>query len=139
MRQLYFADAYCVHGRFALEAAEALYRVTLVRVVDVKQLEEHLHRDVFGTDCLPSDHIRRIEIEMTFPEGSYLNIPHKLEYTKVIGLIAPLFKIKRLKDLQIRIVIARFWTTSTQSNFVKLEEVLTSIIHQLHHSGAKVS
>jgi hypothetical protein len=136
--QPYFAYPYCVHEKFALEAAEALYRVALVRVVDYKQLEKHLHRDVFSTACLPSDHIRRVEIEMTFPEGSYHRIPHKLEYTKFVGLTAPPFKIKHLKDLQIRLVIARFWATSTQSSFIKLEEVLAPTIHQLHHSGTKV-
>jgi hypothetical protein len=138
----YFAYPDCVDERFALEAAETLYRVALVRVTDVTQLEEILPCDVLSTACVPSAHIRSIEIGMHVPQNSppapHYHGPHKLEYAKFIDHVAPIFKIKRIKGLRVRLVIdcSREWLPL--GCFAKFKEVLAPTIHRLFHSGAQV-
>jgi hypothetical protein len=135
----YFDYPYCVHETFALEAAEALYRVALFRVTDVTQLEEFVRRDVFSTDCHPSDHIRCIEIEMSVPEGPSSRGPHKSQYAKSVDHLASLFKIKRPIGLRVRLVINCSRGSPPLPCFTQFEEVLAPTIHQLHHSGASVA
>jgi hypothetical protein len=135
----YFAYPYCVHETFALEVSEALYRVYLVQVKEVTLLAQFLRRDVFGTDCIPGDNIRCIEIEMSAPEGSSSHPPLKLRYQLYIDLLAPLLKLKRLKGLSIRLVIDSPRRSPPPNPFVRLKGVLAPTIHRLYHSGARVA
>jgi hypothetical protein len=108
-------------------------------VTDVTQLEEFLRRDVFSADCTPSDHIRRIEIVMRIPADDSYGGPHKREYTKFVDLLAPIFNIKRLKGLRVRLVVDCSRHKSLLRSIEKLEETLAPTIHRLHNSGAQVA
>lgn len=126
-----------VDEAFAVEAAATLYRTTLVRLQNAKDISRILNEDTLGTKCIPRDHITHIEVEIS-PRWLGLLLSGRVYGSllrQFVDSLLPLLSIKKLKVVHL---VFRIGPRSDVSLFPYFEDLLTPVIHGLYAMGAEV-
>ncbi|CAE7211439.1 hypothetical protein P3342_012224 [Pyrenophora teres f. teres] len=134
----YFAHKYFVEADFATEAVQALYRTANVTIGNAQYLGHYLENDILGTQCIPRDHIGRfLRICMEAPK----DLHDKLGYTKFVKYLNPLFQVKHISSLRIKLILVLdipFYDRDCDVFSVRFEEILAPTVHRLKKLGAKI-
>jgi hypothetical protein len=126
----HFALFQYVYETFRIELAQTLYRTKLLRVPCVPDLDKILNYDAFTTSCAPKEHIRHIEILLTFDYCTQT----RAHYAKAVKPLCYLGDIKSTSGLRVDLVIS--FKFETVLNMVV--EAVAPLVHPLLSEGVDV-